>query len=87
MGFPVRMPVWPRHGQGRGPGSTNRPGPRRPDAALEDAALEASANSADLVQPADGRAVPRVPEYLELFVPRDAEEEVDLVLELLGIAT
>src|SRR5689334_4198974 len=64
----------------RGPGSTNRPGPRRPVTALEDAAQGVPANSADLVQPSAGRAVARVPEGFEPLVPRDAEQQADLVL-------
>src|SRR6476619_914908 len=42
--------------------------------------------SADLVQPADGGTVTGVAEDLELLVPRDAEQQVDLVLERLGVA-
>src|SRR5689334_6739958 len=87
MVTPVQSPapVVFTSGARRGPGSTNRPGPGRPVTALEDAAQGVPANSADLVQPSNGRAVTRVTEGLELLVPRDAEQQVDLVLELLDV--
>src|SRR5829696_1156312 len=41
--------------------------------------------SAHLVQPPDGGTVARVAEHLQLLVPRNAQEQVDLVLECLDV--